>query len=292
MNVTIKHYAQPTGNSCGPSCLMMAYEALPHNPKRKLYTILEICDMCGTDWVVGTPPDKLEKGLKGLNLDFVHHISSKTPFDLLRETIDKGNIPIVRTITKGIPHWIIVSGYDTEKFSINDPWQGEINYSETQLDNIWGVKDYEFYEIKLLQIKQGVPSERLNDIINWSYPFFEHVINQSYFIKVIKSEVNLEKSVLILDSEDNILGAYLIGNKQLSHTKFNKLIGVEGVLLAVDESIRGMGWGNRLKNYPKTLGVDYIWGQQAEGLNNLNDWLKRRILINEINGVYITAEIF
>jgi hypothetical protein len=35
------------------------------------------------------------------------------------------------------------------------------------------------------------------------------------------------------------------------------------VLLAVDESIRGMGWGNKLKDYTKTLNVDYIWGYQA-----------------------------
>jgi hypothetical protein len=63
-------------------------------------------------------------------------------------------------------------------------------------------------------------------------------------------------------------------------------------LLAVDKSIRGMGWGNKLKDYPKTLGIDYIWGQQLKTLNNLNDWLKRRELVGETNSVYITAEIF
>jgi hypothetical protein len=39
------------------------------------------------------------------------------------------------------------------------------------------------------------------------------------------------------------------------------------VLLAVDESI-SMGWGNKLK-ITKTLNVDYIWGYQAAGLNNI-----------------------
>jgi hypothetical protein len=48
------------------------------------------------------------------------------------------------------------------------------------------------------------------------------------------------------------------------------------VLLAVDESIRGMGWGNKLR-LPKTLNVDYIWGYQAAGLNNIEYWLKRRV---------------
>jgi len=52
-----------------------------------------------------------------------------------------------------------------------------------------------------------------------------------------------------------------------------------------------MGWGNKLKDAPKTLDVDYIWGQQFKGLNNLEDWLKRRELIHETQDIYITAEI-
>jgi hypothetical protein len=48
------------------------------------------------------------------------------------------------------------------------------------------------------------------------------------------------------------------------------------VLLAVDESIRGMGWGNKLKDYPKHLTLIIFWGYQAAGLNNIEYWLKRR----------------
>lgn len=291
MKLNIKHYSQPTGNSCGPTCIMMAYEALPHNPKRKNHSILEICDICGTDWIVGTPPDRLEKGLDALNLNYTHHVGSENPFDLLKSVIDKGNIPIVRTITKGMPHWIIVSGYDNT-YDIHDPWQGEITYTEKELNDIWVVRDYEFYEIQLLQIKQGLSTENIEEIIKWSYPYFKHVIGKDYFKEVVEDETNLELSAIIIDNEDNILGAYLIGDTQLNDSDFKHLKGVEGVLLAVDESIRGMGWGNRLKDYPKTLGVDYIWGQQAKGLNNLKDWLKRRELIIEGNGVYITAEKF
>ena len=292
MKLTIKHYTQPTGNSCGPTCIMMAYEAIPNNQKRKNYSILEICDMCGTDWIVGTPPDRLEKGLDALNLDYTHHLGSENPFDLLKRVINKGNIPIVRTITKGMPHWIIVSGYNDKGFDIHDPWQGEITYTQTELDKIWDVRDYEFYEIQILQIKQGIPKERLNEIMEWCYPYFTHVIGEGYFQIVVEKETDLAKSVMIVDKDDNIYGVYLIGNNQLRHLDYKHLKGVEGVLLAVDESIRGMGWGNRLKDHPKTLGVDYVWGQQAKGLNNIKDWLKRRELVDEGGGVYITAEKF
>ena len=93
-----------------------------------------------------------------------------------------------------------------------------------------------------------------------------------------------------LDKDERILGTYLIGNSQLQHPDYENLKGVEGVLLAVDDSLRGHGWGSRMKDYPKTLGVDYIWGYQATGLNNLNEWLKRRELIAESELVYVTAE--
>lgn len=292
MKQIIKHYQQPTGISCGPTCIMMAYEALPHYPKKQNYTIMEICDLCGTDSITGTPPERLEKGMNALGMHYTHHINSNEPFQHLKSIIDNGNLPMLRTFTHGIPHWIIINGYENNKYHANDPWQGEITYSEEELTTIWIGRHFEFYEVEMLVIKQGIPKERINEIMKWAFPYFTHVIDEGFFQIVVEGQTDLKKSAMIVDKYDNIYGAYLIGNNQLRNLDFHHLKGVEGVLLAVDESIRGRGWGNRLKDYPKTLGVDYIWGQQAKGLNNIKDWLKRRELINESGGVYITAEIF
>ena len=292
MKLIIKHYQQPTGISCGPTCIMMAYQALPHYPKKQNYSIMEICDLCGTDSITGTPPARLEKGMNALGMHYTHHINSDKPFQHLKTILDNGNLPMLRTFTHGIPHWIIISGYENDKYYVNDPWQGEMIYSEEELTNIWIGRHYEFYEVEMLVIKQGIPKERINEIMKWSFPYFTHVIDEGFFQIVVEGQTDLKKSAMIVDKDDNILGVYLIGNTQLRNLDFHDLKGVEGVLLAVDESIRGRGWGNRLKDYPKTLGVDYIWGQQAKGLNNIKDWLKRRELINESGGVYITAEIF
>ena len=292
MKLIIKHYQQPTGISCGPTCIMMAYQTLPHYPKKQNYSIMEICDLCGTDSITGTPPARLEKGMNALGMHYTHHINSDKPFQHLKTILDNGNLPMLRTFTHGIPHWIIISGYENDKYYANDPWQGEMIYSEEELTNIWIGRHYEFYEVEMLVIKQGIPKERINEIMKWSFPYFTHVIDEGFFQIVVEGQTDLKKSAMIVDKDDNILGVYLIGNTQLRNLDFHDLKGVEGVLLAVDESIRGRGWGNRLKDYPKTLGVDYIWGQQAKGLNNIKDWLKRRELINESGGVYITAEIF
>jgi hypothetical protein len=288
----IKHYSQPNGISCGPTCIMMANEALPKTYKKKHYSIMEICDLCGTDSITGTPPERLEKGMNALDMNYTHHVNSYEPFQHLKTVLNNGNLPIVRTFTHGIPHWIIVSGYEHDSYFINDPWQGEIRYTEEQLNDVWVGRDYEFYEVEMLVIKQGIPKIRLYEIMKWSFPYFTHIIGESYFQMILETQPDLEKSAMIVDKFDNIYGVYLLGNNQLRHLDYKGLKGVEGVLLLVDESIRGRGWGNKLKNYPKTLGVDYVWGQQAKGLNNIKDWLKRRELINESGGVYITAEKF
>jgi hypothetical protein len=143
-----------------------------------------------------------------------------------------------------------------------------------------------------MEIKQGIPKERNNEVIRWCYEFFSKLINASEFKWYLKEVTNWDKSILLLNKDNEIKGAYLFGDNQLLHERFENLKGVEGVLLAIDKDIRGQGWGDKLKEYPKTLDVDYIWGQQLKGLNNLNDWLKRRELIGENEEVYITAEVF
>jgi len=149
-----------------------------------------------------------------------------------------------------------------------------------------------------MTIKVGIELYKIEEVLDYTYPFFKHVISRvgfDYYMKGL-SNANWKKSLLLLDNEDNIKGAYILGNFQLPSQyvqyKYTGLTGVEGLLLAIDESIRGQGWGNKLKDYPKTLGYDYIWGQQFKGLNNLNDWLKRRELVATTSEVYITAEIF
>lgn len=147
-----------------------------------------------------------------------------------------------------------------------------------------------------MNVKKGIPEERRLEAITWVFEYFKYVTPKNYFFSILDQETNWDISALLLDDNDNIMGVYLLGDKQLDsltiNEKYLKLKGVEGVVLAVSDKIRGQGWGNKLKDYPKTLGYDYIWGQQLKVLNNLEDWLKRRELIDERNNVYITAEIF
>lgn len=147
-----------------------------------------------------------------------------------------------------------------------------------------------------MNVKKGIPEERRLEAIAWAFEYFKYVTPKNYFFSILDQETNWDISALLLDDNDKIMGVYLLGDKQLDsltiNEKYLNLKGVEGVVLAVSDKIRGKGWGSKLKDYPKTLGYDYIWGQQLKVLNNLNDWLKRRELITETSNVYITAEIF
>ncbi len=151
--IFINHTQQPSGNTCGPTCLYMALKYLLNYPNDLPFdveiadTVESIAEACGTDWVVGTPPDRMEKGMKALNLKYVEYIHSKRPFELLKQVIDTGNIPIIRTITQGVPHWIIANGYSGNTFDILDPWLGIIKYDTRQLNTIWMPRDYQFFEI-------------------------------------------------------------------------------------------------------------------------------------------------
>jgi hypothetical protein len=149
-----------------------------------------------------------------------------------------------------------------------------------------------------MKIIQGVPQNRITEVLDYSHQFFEHVMGEYEFKHYIKfsADVNWGESILLIDSENKIMGVYLLGRHQINTMITAKdyigLKGVEGVLLCVDETLRGQGYGNQLKDYTRTLGYDYIWGQQFKELGNLDDWLKRRELVGETEYVYITAEKF
>ncbi len=145
--MNINYYQQPTGNTCGPTCLKMVHSSIFGLQDTTQITIEDIAEMCGTDWVVGTPPDRMENGLKALGLQYVIHVNEEKPFETLHKTIDESSTPILRTLTQGMPHWIIVASYVDEIYNVLDPWLGRIQYTKQELTNIWEVRDFFYFEI-------------------------------------------------------------------------------------------------------------------------------------------------
>ena len=63
----LTHVYQPTGNSCGPTCIKMVGDFIKGN----VGSIDDICIECGTDWVEGTPPNKMKIGLDKLKIKYI-----------------------------------------------------------------------------------------------------------------------------------------------------------------------------------------------------------------------------
>lgn len=174
--IKIKHHYQPTGNTCGPTCLYMVHEYLQNYPNDLPFTvptkitIQDIEYLCGTDWEVGTPPDRMEIGMKELRMRYVEYANLSRPYDLLKLAIDSGNIPILRTITRGVPHWIIVPSYLVDAndgfviYNVLDPWQGEIQYNQKQLSEVWKQRQYQFFEVIVPEIKGPIVNPETGEI--------------------------------------------------------------------------------------------------------------------------------
>ncbi|UNC16248.1 hypothetical protein FE249_18705 (plasmid) [Acidiphilium multivorum] len=98
-----------------------------------------------------------------------------------------------------------------------------------------------------------------------------------------------------------IIGAYLLARR--SHPKIEKALlaaglsseraanGCDGVALALDSAWRGIGIGHMWRRLPRRMNAfDYVFGVQHVRLRNIEDWMKRRVLVSEVPGCYITAE--
>lgn len=146
-----------------------------------------------------------------------------------------------------------------------------------------------------LSIEQGISHDIIYDVVNWLYQYFSNHIGYREFALIVLSNTNWEISATLTDDYGDLYGVYLLGDAQvpidkLCLNKYANLKGVEGIALAIDPNIRGLGYGNLLKDYPKSLEIDYVWGQQLKSLNNLDMWLKRRKLVGITDYTYITLE--
>jgi len=296
----VKQIFQPTGNSCGPTCIKMVGEFL----KGEIPEIEKICKACGTDWLVGTPPEKMEKGLKEFNINYKTHFREREPFQSLQNTFERGNLAIVRTLTQQIPHWIVIKNFSNDEYEVNDPWLGEIKYTEKELEEIWKVRDFFYYEIitgkqkeeKNVQIRK-MKFEDLPEIYNKFSEVFDKtgLSNDEIWDEIWEFDLGLS---LIAEVGDEIAGFYFLADKPIpevdgaeDYEKLKNLKGLEGMALGVLKKFKNLGIGKKLITQSQNMGFDYIWGYQLKSLKNIDDWLKRRKLYAITDTTYITYQV-
>lgn len=103
-------------------------------------------------------------------------------------------------------------------------------------------------------------------------------------------------------SGDLLIGAYLVSESQLRLRGHNlpsieNRPALQGEALVVHPFARGMGFGQILRQMlpeiGRIVGADYVWGGALVELDNLNHWLRRRVLVRRGEGpgaAHVTLE--
>jgi len=106
---------------------------------------------------------------------------------------------------------------------------------------------------------------------------------------------------LKLMQDDQLVGFYLLHEGSITdllsrydHYKpledlspYHAKRGVEGIILLVLPEQRGHGYGNLLKDLPRRLGYQFVFGEHFKSTPDvLQHWLKRRRLIADCCGPY------
>lgn len=173
----------------------------------------------------------------------------------------------------------------------------EVEKSSLQIHNDTQVDNFDSFVIRKFKIEDR---EQVMDLL---IKAFSHLMSAEKIPAYTDFYTNYNKSIVV-DKNGEIVGLYLLGDRSLSKgiknerinkiyvnlEEYDKKIGLEGVALVVKKSERGNGLGSKLKDYVRTLGVDYVWGIQYKDLGNLQQWLRRRKLAAENNYLNITVE--
>jgi len=118
---------------------------------------------------------------------------------------------------------------------------------------------------------------------------------RSYIYSIADWDLSLKASI-----NNRVVGCYILQEDTLtsySNTGFDvdaykNLRGLHGVGLAVLPSYQGLGIGKALREYPSTMGYDYIYGMHLESLKNLDHWKKIREVVYTSNSMHITLQDF
>lgn len=141
------HSFQQAGHTCGPTCVKMVADYLGADYS----DIDEIISLCGCNNKTGT----IDTGIKNA-LDSMGIRNEQNPItgdagsamDHLDSILDSGDVFIMRTLTRGVKHWIIVYGKTGDKYLVADPWLGKIAYDKSQITNIWEPRDFDGFHVK------------------------------------------------------------------------------------------------------------------------------------------------
>jgi hypothetical protein len=142
----------------------------------------------------------------------------------------------------------------------------------------------------------------IDELLNISAIHFAHYSGgkENFKANIIK-DIHVDVS-LVAKKSDKIVGGYFFEKTKLPNITGNfydfsnsNLMGLRGVALFVHPDHTLSGIGHELKHYYDNNipnDISFIWGQAYHDLNNVDKWLKSRIMFNDIFDVYHTIQFY
>lgn len=141
------HSFQKAGHTCGPTCVQMVADFL----KADYRDIDHIIDLCGCNTKTGTVDSGIRNALDSLGIPNErnpHRTDEESAMDYLDALLENGDMFIMRTLTRGVKHWIIVYAKTNQRYLVADPWLGKISYGRDQILEIWKPRDFDGFLVK------------------------------------------------------------------------------------------------------------------------------------------------
>jgi predicted double-glycine peptidase len=138
---------QKTEYTCGAAAVINVLSYLKYPTT---FTEEYLASIGGISPIYGCTHDSMEHILNSVGLENERIVGKDKhySFEKLNNELSEGHLCIMRTLTRGIKHWIVVYRKEGEKYRVSDSWLGDITYTKKQIDSIWRPRDYDAFFVK------------------------------------------------------------------------------------------------------------------------------------------------
>jgi GNAT superfamily N-acetyltransferase len=295
-NPDFPHRFQSKGYTCGPTAMKILLDFIKY-PEVSVDYLEKVS---GTDDVLGCTDVGMSKMLDhlGIKYDRIVDETEQNSFDKLDQHLKNDKV-ILRTLTKGVKHWIVVYDKIGNVYKCSDPWLGLISYDKDHINYIWAPRKYDAFLVTTDNERpkvEKIEKEDIPEIIRISKDIFKTIIgNVDWMDEYLIESTNFDISVK-LTMNGQIIGCYLLnpvnikGGYLKQFPELAGLKGLEGVCLGIIPLYKSMGYGKMLLAYAENLNYDYMWGEHLKSLNNIDHWTKRRDKVVDFGEIFVSVK--
>lgn len=308
----LRWLGQPDAITCGPACVAMAADALlrARAATGAGLDVFQIREMMGVTPRVGTTEREMARGLGAWGIG--HRRLAPDPgaahrLEELGDWLGGGGFALLRTMRHGVRHWVLAAGNAPGGgCAILDPVAGPERVDRRELAAMLAPRGWEIWLVPAdspcrdlrLEAVGDDPAlrERVGAFMARAFSPFSHPDFDVHAYVDALSDWDISHG---LWDRESLLGGYALAPGSVvdvlgpggppGFERYRDLAGVQGVGLAVDPGLRGLGFGRLLRTVPGALGFDYAFGLHLKSLGNIEHWRRVRPDVADLGDCWLSA---